>query len=66
MQKLMEEAMFHWAKEWAPKLLEREGWESPEAGELNQYLSICPPPRSPVALIMFQMVRSNEEMEHIP
>jgi hypothetical protein len=44
MQKLMEEAMFHWAKEWAPKLLEREGWESPEAGELNQYLSIRHPP----------------------
>lgn len=37
MQKLAEEGMFYWAKEWAPRLLEMEGWESPEAGELNQY-----------------------------
>jgi hypothetical protein len=37
MQKLMEEGLFYWAKAWVPALLEREGWETPEAGELNKY-----------------------------
>jgi hypothetical protein len=37
MQKLVEEGMFYWAKVWAPRLLEMECWESPEAGELNRY-----------------------------
>ncbi|KAE9370778.1 hypothetical protein N431DRAFT_559861 [Stipitochalara longipes BDJ] len=35
MQKIMEEALFEWAKEWAPAMLKMAGWETAEAGELN-------------------------------
>ncbi len=44
MQRLMEESLFYWAKKWVPALLEREGWETPEAGELNRYLTLQPFP----------------------
>jgi hypothetical protein len=37
MQKIMEEALFFWAKEEVPRLLVMAGWETPEAGELNWY-----------------------------
>lgn len=37
MQKIMEAALFYWAKHWVPLLLQKEGWDTPEAGELNQY-----------------------------
>jgi hypothetical protein len=34
---IMEAALFYWAKQWIPLLLKKEGWDTPEAGELNQY-----------------------------
>jgi hypothetical protein len=37
MQNIMEAALFYWAKHWVPLLLQKEGWDTPEAGELNQY-----------------------------
>jgi hypothetical protein len=37
MQNIMEAALFYWAKQWIPLLLQKEGWDTPEAGELNQY-----------------------------
>jgi hypothetical protein len=37
MQNIMEAALFYWAKHWVPVLLQKEGWDTPEAGELNQY-----------------------------
>jgi len=35
MQKISEEALFDWAKEWAPAMLKMAGWETAESGELN-------------------------------
>jgi len=34
-QKILEGALYDWAKEWAPVMLNMAGWETAEAGELN-------------------------------
>ena len=38
-QKLIEETLFYWTKEWVPELAASKGWDHPEQTELN-YVSL--------------------------
>jgi hypothetical protein len=39
-QKLLEEACFHFASRHCPDLLRTQGWDTPEAGEFNQWWTV--------------------------
>lgn len=39
-QKILEEAIFYFVRQWYPLLLLQQGWDTPEAGELNKWWSV--------------------------
>ncbi|RDL36161.1 uncharacterized protein BP5553_06773 [Venustampulla echinocandica] len=61
-QKLLEETCFHFAEKWIPDLLRKQGWDTPEAGELNHWWGALKHSQVPRHAVNFQ---SSDEVEYL-